>query len=200
VTETDILFLIFRDAQYETEATLDHYFYHDNTAPFLAMRLIQRLTLSNPTPRYIYTVASAFKDGQYLDESGLSFGAGTYGDMAAIFAAIYLDREARSTILDADSSHGSLREPILKLVAVLRSMQFKSSHPVTYLRHVKRFIGQIPHAFETVFSFFLPEYEPYGRVGDASLVSPEGKLSRVLLKSLCKDISTHLIDLASNFT
>jgi hypothetical protein len=42
---------------------------------------------------------------------------------------------------------------------------------------VKRNIGQNPHAFDTVFSFFLPEYKPYGRVGDASLVSPEGELN-----------------------
>jgi uncharacterized protein (DUF1800 family) len=166
-----------RDAQYETEATLDNYFYHDNTAPFLSMRLIQRLTSSNPSPRYILVVATAFKEGLYVAENGQSFGTGRYGDLAAMFASIYLDREARSIILDQDPSHGSLREPILKLMSVMRSMKFRSKHPVTYLRQVKRNIGQNPHAFDTVFSFFLPEYKPYGRVGDASLVSPEGELN-----------------------
>ncbi len=29
-----------RDAQYETEATLDHYFYHQNTAPFISYRYV----------------------------------------------------------------------------------------------------------------------------------------------------------------
>ena len=31
-----------RDAIYETEAVLDHYFYHKNVAPFLAVRVMQR--------------------------------------------------------------------------------------------------------------------------------------------------------------
>ena len=162
------------DAEYETEGTLDHYFYHDNTAPFLAMRLIQRLTISNPSPRYILTVANAFKAGRYIVGNGQTFGIGTYGDMAATFASIYLDRESRSVVLDSDPAHGGLREPILKLVSVMRSMKFKSNHPVTFLRRVKDSIGQLPHDFDSVFSFFLPEYKPFGRVGDATLVAPEG--------------------------
>ena len=41
-----------RDSQYETEAVLDHYFYHTNVAPFLCTRIIQRLAqISNPSPR-----------------------------------------------------------------------------------------------------------------------------------------------------
>ena len=34
-------------------------------------------------------------------------------------------------------------------------------------------IGEGPHNFPSVFSFFLPEYKPDGRVGDALLVAPE---------------------------
>ena len=164
-----------RDAQFETEATLDHYFYHDNTAPFLSLRLIQRLVLSNPSPRYIRTVATAFKSGIY-EMGGKSFGKGEYGDMAATFAAIYLDREARTVALDGDPSTGSLREPLLKFMSILRSMKFASTHPLIALGNVKGAIGQMAHQFDTVFSFFLPEFEPYGRVGDASLVSPEGTI------------------------
>lgn len=37
-------------------------------------------------------------------------------------------------------------------------------------------IGQMAHEFVSVFSFFLPEFKPYGRVGDATLVSPEATL------------------------
>ena len=39
-----------RDAEHETEALLDHLFYHKNTAPFISRRLIQRLSTSNPSP------------------------------------------------------------------------------------------------------------------------------------------------------
>jgi|AntRauTorckE5430_2_1112549.scaffolds.fasta_scaffold01070_3 hypothetical protein len=167
--------LLESDAQFETEATLDHYFYHDNTAPFLALRMIQRLGSSNPSPRYVLTVAMAFKEGKYTT-NGVIFGNGDYGDLRAFFAAIYLDKEARSVVLDADPSMGSLREPIIKLLSVLRSMEFNSKSPVTRFSNLMTKIGQTSHSFESVFSFFLPEFKPSGRVGDATLSSPEATL------------------------
>ncbi len=98
--------------------------------------------------------------------------------MAATFAAIYLDREARTVALMGDPSTGSLREPLLKVMSVLRSMNFTQTYPYMpfAMSNMKRAIGQAPHQFDTVFSFFLPEHEPYGPVGDASLVSPEGTI------------------------
>ena len=87
-----------RDAEFETDAVLDHYFYHDNTAPFLALRFIQRLVSSNPSPRYVESVASSFRSGSFKVGS-TTFGSGKYGDLEAFFAAIYLDREARTCLL-----------------------------------------------------------------------------------------------------
>jgi len=98
-----------RDAMYETEEVLKVYFYHDNVAPFLATRLIQRFGISNPSPRYVETVATAFKNGSY-SSGGVSFGSSNYGDLGAAAAAIVLDRESTSEILDADPTGGSLRE------------------------------------------------------------------------------------------
>ena len=98
-----------RDAMYETDEVLKHIFYHDNVAPFLAFRLIQRFGISNPSPRYIETVANAFKSGSYVS-GGKTFGDDKYGNLAATAAAIVLDREARSIILDADPTGGSFRE------------------------------------------------------------------------------------------
>ena len=168
--------IYFSDAQYETEATIDHYFYHENTPPFIASRLIQRLVTSNPSPRYIKTVANAFKTGSYTSSGGISFGAGNYGDLASTFAAIYLDSAARNVLLDADIASGSLREPMLKVLALMKSMKFVSLSPVTRMEGMTTDIGQMAHDFKSVFSFFLPEFKPYGRVGDASLVSPEATL------------------------
>jgi uncharacterized protein (DUF1800 family) len=82
----------------------------DNTAPFLAYQFIQRFVGSNPSPRFIATVATAFRDGEYE-----GFGSGKYGDLAATFAAVLLDREARSVELDMDAASGQLREPLLKV-------------------------------------------------------------------------------------
>jgi len=83
------------------------------------------------------TVANAFADGVYTTGAGsdgdagrvnggeLSFGSGDRGDMAATVAAVLLDREATTPLLDADPDHGSLREPLLKVLHVLRAMEFE---------------------------------------------------------------------------
>lgn len=155
-----------RDLHYETEATLDHYFYHKNTAPFLAYRFAQRFGISNPSPRYTQVVAKAFTSGRYQDSnSGLKFGTGGYGDLSSTFAALLLDREARDFLLDADPMYGSLKEPIMKLVGLFRSLNFNlnSLYKWVELRFdMNDILGQMPHQIPSVFSFFLPEYKPSG--------------------------------------
>ena len=42
-------------------------------------------------------------------------------------AAIILDPEARSVVLDADSTSGSLVEPILKVTRFMRAMEFQTN-------------------------------------------------------------------------
>ena len=110
------------DAAAETEAVLNHLFRHPNTAPFVAHRLIQRFTTSNPSPRYVSVVAAAFRTGTY----GSHTYSGDYGDLAATIAAVLSDREATATTLDADPAHGVLREPLLQVHHVLRALEFTS--------------------------------------------------------------------------
>jgi len=86
-----------RDLEYETDAALEHYFYHNNTAPFLAIRLAQRFGISNPSPRYVETISRAFRKGIYS-----SIGSGKYGCMQATMAAVLLDRESLDPLLDID--------------------------------------------------------------------------------------------------
>ena len=74
----------------------------------MARKLIQRFTSSNPSPRYVKAVVDGFRSGTH---GGRTF-TGQYGDLGAAFAAILLDREARSPTLDADPTHGQLREPL----------------------------------------------------------------------------------------
>jgi len=159
-----------RDAYYETEAALDHYFYHDNTAPFIAFRLIQRFTTSNPRPRYVKAVATAFRTGIYE-----GIGSSKYGDLGATIAAVLLDPEARSVNLDADPFKGNLREPMLRMTALMRGMELKQTEgqPLVRLVDLDTKIGQQAHSFPTVFSFMLPEYAPGGRPGVANLMGPE---------------------------
>lgn len=171
-----------RDAQYETDAALDQYFYHDNTAPFLALRLIQRFGISNPSPRFVTTVALAFRSGKYtvpgVPDSPL-FGNGMYGNLSATIAAILLDRESRNIVIDADPSHGGMREPVLKIVSTLRSMDYTQTNGDFFsLHNLDSIIGQSPYDLPSVFSFFLPEYAPPGPVTKASLVAPEAMVSQ----------------------
>lgn len=166
-----------KDALHETDAALDHYFYHQNTAPFLALRFIQRFGISNPSPRFLQTVAEAFKTGHYeVPDSPFlpSFGSGEYGNLGSTFAAILLDRESRNVVLDADPSSGGMREPILKIMSMIRSMNYvQTSRDYLSLYNLNSIIGQAPHDLPSVFSFFLPEYAPPGVVAEASLVAPE---------------------------
>lgn len=121
-----------RDAQYETEEVLDDIFYHPNVAPFLCIRLIQRLVTSNASPSHVKSCVNAFRSGNFTS-GGQHFGDGSYGNLEAAIAAIVLDKEATDHTLKHDPSHGSLREPILKFMSLLRSMEYVNQIPVESL-------------------------------------------------------------------
>ena len=160
-------------AMREIDALIDSLFEHDTMPPFLAVRLIQRLSSSNPSPRYVEVVADAFSAGVYAGET---YG-GRYGDLGAAIAAIFLDREARSATLDADPLAGRLREPLLKVLHTLRAMEYraKAGREVD-LREMQETIGQAAFESPSVFNFYLPEYQPVGPIADAGLVAPEAQL------------------------
>ncbi len=141
-----------RDAHYETDAVLDHYFYNTNTPTFLSIRLIQRFGISNPSPSYIAAVAKAFRNGRFK-----SFGNSEYGNLEATVAAILLYSEARVESLFEDPTAGSFREPILKLIAFYRAMELENTEGTNDLRlHGLNEIGEDPYWFPNVFSFFKP--------------------------------------------
>eukprot|EP00957_Ditylum_brightwellii_P017449 1313810-Ditylum_brightwellii.AAC.1 len=164
-----------RDAEYETDAVLDHYFYHQNVAPFLCLRLIQRFGQSNPSPRYVEACNAAFRNGIYYTTSN-AYGTGKYGDLSATIASIILDREARTPVIDIDPSAGSVREPILKVTGLMRALGYTRNEkvPTINLSLMMTKIGQMAYSFESVFSFFLPKQIPSsGPLTAASLYSPE---------------------------
>ena len=161
-----------RDAAYEVEALLDHLVYHPNTPPFIASRLIQQFITSNPSPRYVATVAKAFTRGTYK-----GIGSKRYGDLGATIAAVLLDREARNEALDFDPTHGRLREPLLKIVHFLRSMNVISvDNREIETDNLAIKIGQEPHNAPDVFGFFSSEYSPPGPLSKAGLVAPEAHI------------------------
>ncbi|CAK0794555.1 unnamed protein product [Prorocentrum cordatum] len=150
----------------EVEALLDHLVHHPNVPPFVSYRLIQRMVTSNPTPAYVSAVAEAFSTGVYNGETY----SGEYGDLGATFAAILLHPEARGSL--SSSSVGKLREPMVKLLHFLRSMEFRDLRGRQVLMdNLENDIGQFPYNSPSVFNFYSVEYVPAGF--SDGLVAPE---------------------------
>ena len=167
-----------RDAYHETDAALDQLFYHDNTAPFITKNLIQRFGISNPSSKYVLSAATAFRTGnyEYVSSTGevFSYGSSNYGDLGATVAAILLESEARDMVLDLDPTHGSLLEPFLKVLKLMRSMEVKANDSKRLIEFhrdndLTEKIGQEAYGMESVFGYFLPEFQPSGRIQKASL-------------------------------
>ena len=140
---------------------LDNVFNHPNVGPFVAIRLIQRLTTSNPSPGYVNRVASVFNNN----------GQGVRGDMEAVVKAILLDPEARPDMpMEID---GKLKEPLLRVTQLWRAYNATSQSGRFPLVASYILFGQGPLQSPSVFNFFSPFYAPPGEIRDASLVAPE---------------------------
>jgi len=144
----------------DLEAALDNIFNHPNVGPFIAIRLIQRLVTSNPSPGYVERVAAVFDDN----------GSGVRGDLGAVVKAILLDPEARPDLpMEID---GKLKEPLLRLTQLWRAYDAQSADG-RYAFFPQFFFGQGPLQAPSVFNFFSPFYAPPGEIRDSSLVAPE---------------------------
>jgi len=146
----------------DLNAALDNIFEHPNVGPFIAIRLIQRLVTSNPSPAYVERVAAVFDDN----------GRGVRGDLGAVVRAILLDTEARSAA--SSSSAGKLKEPLLRFTQLYRAFNGASqTGKYRPLNLANEFFGQGPLQSPSVFNFFSPFYAPPGEIRDAGLVAPE---------------------------
>ena len=146
----------------DIEDALDNVFSHANVGPFIAIRLIQRLVTSNPTPGYVERVASTFNDN----------GSGVRGDLGAVVKAILLDEEARSA--GAAASSGKLKEPLLRLTQFWRAYDAMSADDTFVFRPATIDVfAQGPLQSPSVFNFFSPFYAPPGEIGEAGLTAPE---------------------------
>jgi hypothetical protein len=61
---------------------------------------------------------------------------------------------------------GSLLEPFLKIVHLMRSLEFEAADDfplVRFKRDLQDFIGQEPYQLPSVFSFFKPKFRPAGK-------------------------------------
>lgn len=148
-------------APQDLDAALDTIFNHPNVGPFVCQQLIQRLVMSNPSPGYVYRVASIFNNN----------GQGVRGDMRAVIRAILMDYDARGAIRTGQS-YGHLREPVIRLTSLLRA--FNASAP-SGIYNITGYsvLGQTPLRAPSVFNFFSPDYQAPGAIAEAHLKSPE---------------------------
>ncbi|MCP4301383.1 MAG: DUF1800 domain-containing protein, partial [Gammaproteobacteria bacterium] len=145
----------------DLDDALDNIFNHANVGPFMAIRLIQRLVTSNPSPGYVRRVAEVFNDN----------GAGVRGDLGAVVKAILTDDEAHSSMpMEID---GKLKEPLLRLTQLWKAYNATSNSGRFPLNAAYILFAQGPLQSPSVFNFFSPFYAPPGEIRDSSLVAPE---------------------------
>lgn len=145
----------------DLNAALDNVFNHPNVGPFIAIRLIQRLVTSNPSPGYIQRVGAAFDNN----------GSGVRGDLGAVVKAILMDDEARPDLpMEID---GKVKEPLLRLTQLWRAYNASSASGKYPLVASYFIFGQGPLQAAHVFNFFSPFFAPAGEIRNSSFVAPE---------------------------
>ena len=73
-------------------------------------------------------MSQAFINGSYKHQLGsdtILFGNNQYGDLSATIAAIVLDAESRSEVLDSDPMYGSIREPLIRVISMMRTLEYE---------------------------------------------------------------------------
>jgi uncharacterized protein (DUF1800 family) len=157
----------------DLDAALDFLAAHPNVGPFVCRQLIQRLVTSNPTPAYLARISAVFANN----------GSGVRGDLRAVIRALLLDPEARDFTRLADPTHGLVREPYTRYVALARALGATPGPDAApapgAARRFRGFGGvdgdflQRPLSAPSVFNFYSPAYQPPGPVGALGLVAPE---------------------------
>ena len=154
-------------AREDLDEALDVLFNHQNVAPFIARRLIQRLVTSNPSPAYIGRVAATFDDD----------GAGQRGNLWAVVKAILTDVDARTGNVTDPTTFGKLREPLLRQTALWRAFDAHASDARFREHYPESDYGQAALRAPSVFNFFAPDYRPPASSAAAGLFAPEFQIT-----------------------
>ncbi len=149
-----------QSCEQDVKSAVDLLMRHPNVAPFVAKKLIMRLTKSNPKPDYVRRVAEAF--------------ANSNGDLKETVKAVLLDPEIWENIKNNDGV--KIKEPYLAYTQTLRALNAK---PLPYMKWVNKekqriklknnefvsdslysSLGQWPTNSPTVFNFYDDEFVP----------------------------------------
>ena len=151
--------------QKDFDDAIDLLMAHPNIAPFVALRLIQHLVKSDPTPAYVGRVAAKFSNN----------GSGVRGDMRTVIKAVLLDAEARAgdNPAAARRDDGKFREPFLYSSALWRALGCTTMPKPNWHDAAPALSAQQqPFRQSSVFSF----YAPTDRAPGSNLLAPEQRL------------------------
>jgi uncharacterized protein (DUF1800 family) len=152
-------------AEQDLDQMLEIVFQHQNVGPFVALRLIQHLVTSNPSPAYIQRIATVFANN----------GSGVRGDLGAVVNAILLDPEARQGDVAANiaPTGGHLREPVLYATAILRAIGAGVGPSNNLAEFINGYgLGQELLFPASVFNY----YSPFFRIPGGAQAGPEYQL------------------------
>ena len=176
--------------------TMEHLANHPNTAPFISRALIQKMTTSNPSPRYVREVAAVFDPD-------------VPHNFQEVLKAILLHPEARNCSIPTDYQFGKLREPVVRMLNYLRAFPMNANEYGDYFYRMECYganTGQSPLEAPSVFNFFLPDYSPPGPINQNYLVGPEFQiLNATNAIGLVNDVNTraikraYLMDLCASY-
>ena len=146
-----------QSAAKDLDSLIDILVTHPNAGPFVALRLIQGLTTSDPSPAYIARVATVFQN--------------TKGNLKAVVKAILMDTEARAGDIPGKSAagFGRIKEPHLINISLLRALECRQAG--TSARYLNAWT-QNPLNAQTVFNFYPPNH----RAPSSKLLAPEQKM------------------------
>ena len=146
-------------------------FNHGNLPPFVALRMIQKLVTSNPSPQYVGRVSAAFASP-------------VRGDMKAMVRAILLDPEAGTgptSLTTLPANQGHLREPVLFAASLARSLGATVTDEPS-LANSTELMGQKLFYSPSVFNYFSPLYRIPSNGTNApefQILNPTTALARV---------------------
>lgn len=180
---------------------------HVSTPAFVSRRLIQRFTTSNPSTDYLHRVATVFKDSEgdlgltvkailldpearVLDLNDTQFGMkkspleGYLQLLRAFDAFTYVPLTDPEGASPFDVAPGSFTNDDL----YLETFDYPAEQLNNFERNFRFMYGNLitsgseglqmnPFDQETVFNYYLPDFNPGGVVGAAGLVAPELQLA-----------------------
>ena len=145
-----------QDCYEDVHSAIDILTHNDSFAPYVAMKLIRRLTKSNPNKDYVERVAIAFKNSN--------------NNLKSAVRAVLLDPELWDDLKNSRAT--KLKEPFLAYFGALRALEAKPKYKTVfkrpgkplinrfYIRNLYGSILQMPLMATSVFNYYSDDFIP----------------------------------------